>query len=87
MNQFKSRRSYSEFARATKSRARFIRSRESEDFLETVKTTCTSRIEVGPANRCFWRAQLGQDWRAIHQEGEYIDDEAVPYSSTRVKSL
>lgn len=83
--EFLSWRSYLNFARAVGREYRYIRSKESEAFLEAVLATSEGRRVKIPKDRLFWRAQVGHDWRPI---GDDIDDE-IPcaHPQSRMKPL
>lgn len=81
---FASWRSFWDFERSTRRRLRYVRSAETEQFLQTVLTTSESRRIVIPSGRIFWRAQLGHDWRVDPGSEETI---ACAYPRSRMKPL
>ncbi len=87
MADFKSWQSYGEFARATTRRTRYVHDPEVEAFLQIVRETCKKRVETIPAERVWWRAQLGHAHRPFYEEGEYLYDENAPYPPERMKPL
>lgn len=87
MPEFKSWRSYWEFERTVIQRTRYVYGPEVKLFLDTVRQTAEKRIEVLPPEMLLWRAQLGNDWEPINQDGEHIGDAPAPYSPKRMKPL
>jgi hypothetical protein len=83
---FRSWNSYWAFARAIRSRARFIHDRRVRSFLSTVAKTIDSRTITFPVNKVAWRAQLGHDWQEQVQDGHTFD-EPVPFSQERMKPM
>lgn len=82
---FASWRSYWHFARAVNHEFRYIRSPETEAFLEAVRLTSESRRVTIPAKQPFWRAAVGHDWRPI---GDDVEDEMPSaYKPDRMKPL
>lgn len=83
--QFLSWRSYWNFARAVNREYRYIRSAETEHFLQTVRTTSESRRVFLDAGRLFWRAAVGHAWRSMHDD----DDDFLPcaFPQERMKPL
>ena len=53
--------SYSTFSRAVRTRDRFVRDRDTESFLAALLSTAVKRVQVIPAGRGYWRAQLGSE--------------------------
>ncbi|MDI6753247.1 MAG: RES family NAD+ phosphorylase [Thermodesulfobacteriota bacterium] len=81
MSEFKSWQSYWEFAQATTRRTRYVHDPGVEEFLQTVRESCKKQIETIPANRVWWRAQLG------HAHQPMYEDEDFPYPAERMKPL
>ena len=79
MVEFKSYRSYWDFARAVQSQRRYFREAEVEEFLNTVIATSESRVITIPAGTGPWHAQRGCNWQPIYQDEEYIADVPRPY--------
>ncbi|MFD1984025.1 RES family NAD+ phosphorylase [Mesorhizobium newzealandense] len=69
MAEFESWRSYWEFHRTVSRELRFVRTREAEQFLETVLATSAKRRTDFKEGYVFWRSQLGHDWREEGEEG------------------
>lgn len=82
---FRSWRSYWDFARSVRREFRYVRTPETEHFLESVLRTSVDRQITIPAGQLFWRAQLGHDWRPM-DDGS---DEEIPcaYMKDRMKPL
>lgn len=73
MGEFESHRSYRQFAYGVMRKARYIRERAAEDFLETLWETSVSRQEAVDSG-FLCRAQLGVEWeQQDHGEGVVID--------------
>jgi hypothetical protein len=87
MSEFKSWQSYAEFSRVTTYRTRYVHHPEVEEFLHTIRESCKKRIETIPAERVWWRAQLGHAYRPMYEEGKYLYDEPAPYPAERMKPL
>lgn len=85
MNEFKSWNSYTHFANRVRREARFIRTSEDDDFLREVLRTSKSRIKTLPAETGLYRAQLGHDWRPLHQDDRYIDEIPAAHPPARMK--
>jgi RES domain-containing protein len=85
MREFKSYRSYWDFAMSVTNRWRYVQSPDQAAFLETVLSTSADKEEVLPAGSLLWRAQIGHDWREEHL-GEGVREELpVPFSPERMK--
>lgn len=67
---FKSRTDYYKFQRETMKARRFIRSPETEAFLQAVAATCHSRVTVVHVGKELRRAQIAHDLRPITQTGD-----------------
>lgn len=85
MIEFKSWRSYWNFARATKNKARYIHSEEVKDFLHTVLETSKDQEAPTKKGSVLWRAQLGHDFRPCYQDGELMGDIECPHPHDRMK--
>lgn len=86
MSGFRSWQSYWDFERAVRRDRRFVRSAETEAFLENVREGAASRKVTLKEKGIFWRAQLGHDWRT-EKQGD--DEFEVPcaYPPDRMKPL
>ncbi|MFH1982465.1 MAG: RES family NAD+ phosphorylase [Pseudomonadota bacterium] len=85
--QFVSWQDYWKFESIVRKENRYFRSPEINQFLDTVLSTCTSRIVDLPQDKYLWRAQLGHSWRPILHEYEHIADEPSPYPPERMLPL
>jgi hypothetical protein len=85
MATFKSWRSYWNFERAIRREARYVRNAETEQFLTFVRETGHKRAELLPGATLLWRAQSGNDWQPLHEDGTYIDDIPCPHPPERMK--
>ncbi len=87
MAEFKSWQGFGDFERAVKRQMRYVRTSDTEDFLDAVRQTAEKRIEVLPAGMSLWRAQLGVDLQSEYEDGELISETPRPYSKDRMKPL
>lgn len=87
MNEFKSWRSYRNFAWRVKNENRYFLTPEDDKFLQEIRRTSKSRIRKLPAEFPLWRAQLGHAWRPIYEEDELIDEIPTQYPPDRMKPL
>ena len=86
MRQFESHRSYRQFAHVAMRKARYIRDRETDDFLETLWETSITRQETVDGE-FLYRAQLGAEWeQQDHGEGVVVDV-PTPLNPERMKPL
>lgn len=72
MNEFKSYRSYRNFALSVTRRWRYSRDGEKSEFLEVVLATSVSRQTTIRAGKKLWRAQLGNEWGT-----EVLDEDTI----------
>jgi len=72
--EFKSWRSYQDFARAVKYQNRYIRDPDVEEFLQTLLFITKGRKKRIPKGKLFWRAQLGYCLEPVEVDGEHVDD-------------
>jgi RES domain len=84
MGEFKSWDAYGLFSRETARQRRFVRTRESDQFLGAVAVTCKDRLRSVAVGHIFWRAQLGHDTR--WDEGQQADED-VALGTERMKPL
>ena len=87
MNEFKSWRSYRNFANRVRRKARYIRTPEDEDFLCEVLRTSASRIRDVPTGTGMWRAQLGHAWKPHYEGDRHVADLPAAYLPARMKPL
>ena len=85
MQEFESWRSYWRFEVAVTQRARYFRDPDVERFLGAVQQTGEKRGQVLFPGHPLWRAQLGNYWEPIYQQGEHVDDSPTPYPPERMK--
>jgi hypothetical protein len=86
MKEFASVYGYQRFAEEVQRKNRFIRNKESEDFLDAVLETCQKRISNASSGGKLWRAQLGCDWRP-EGEGEEIFEVPCGYRPLRMSPI
>ncbi len=92
MSEFKRYHSYESFAQEVKNHSRYVRSQESEEFLNAVKASVKKRVNQVKSGEKYWRAQLGHDIETIveinpHGCGDIAEDRPCPYSPDRMKPL
>lgn len=85
--EFKSWRSYPEFAGAAKYRWRYVRHSDSDRFLEPVLFTSKARERHIPKGTIFWRAQLGNDLEPVDVGGGTMADFPRAFRFDRMKPL
>ena len=85
INEFKSWKSYRQFASRVRSQARFFRTVEDEEFLRKVLRTSENRNRELPADFGLWRAQLGNDWRPIDRNNPDAGEVPTAYPPYRMK--
>lgn len=86
MAPFKSYRSYQIFEWKAKRGNRFIHDSETLAFLKAVYTTSKEREMSVLKNNVLWRAQLGNDWRDVKVDDDYVE-EPCPFEKKRMKPL
>ena len=74
------------FAHAVRHSARFIHGPQVSDFLDTLQQTSSQRRRSLSKGTFLWRAQFGSATKECEQD-DVVWDEAVPYSSARMKPL
>jgi len=89
---FKSQRDYYHFRREVVRSRRYIRSLETEAFLQAVSATCHARERIFKAGAGLRRAQVAHGLRPIYQYGEdgeeiYIDDIECAAKKARMMPL
>ncbi len=87
MSEFKSWKSYRDFANRIRRENRFIRTTEDEDFLLEVLRTSESRHRELPKDFGLWRAQLGHSWRDFYEHDRYVGEIPCAYPPERMKPL
>lgn len=85
--EFKSYQSFHRFEYKTKRENRYIHDAEVRTFLEAILVTSKSRERSFAKDKFLWRAQLGNDWSPIIQNGEEVAEEPAPFSAERMKPL
>jgi RES domain-containing protein len=81
---FSSPEAFDDFAREIGACSRYIRSPESECFLQAVAATCRRRSSSIERGTIFWRAQVGHGWE---REGAGSRKVPGPHSRERMKPL
>ena len=87
MSEFKSWRSYRNFANRVRRKTLFIRTPADDDFLREILRTSARRIIDVSAGARLWRAQLGHDWKPHCQGDQYVTDIPAPHLPARMKPL
>jgi len=86
-SEFKSWRSYFDFAGATKYQRRYIRDLDTDRFLGTVLSTSKGRERPIPKETIFWRSQLGYDLEPVDVDGEHISELPRAFRFGRMKPV
>lgn len=81
---FKTGRAFSNFEREVKKNRRYIRTREAEHFLSSIRRTCDEKLSNISQGRQFWRAQAGHRWRNFDESDQKIP---TAYASERMVPL
>tara|TARA_Y100000588_G_C14266464_1_gene930145 strand:- start:1057 stop:1806 length:750 start_codon:yes stop_codon:yes gene_type:complete len=84
---FKSWNSYMQFSHSVKNKSRYVLDDVAHSFLQGIRDTCESRVEVIQPNSEMWRAQMGHDLLPLMQGDIHVDDIFVPYSEKRMRPL
>jgi RES domain-containing protein len=87
MPEFKSWRSFRDFERTVKGHRRYIRTPDTEEFLDVVRQTAEKRVEIIPTGTSFFRAQRDCVTDSTYENGELISEVALPYGKDRMKPL
>src|SRR5689334_21047790 len=83
--EFKSRRSYRDFAMSVTRRWRHVRTADDAGFIEAVVATSTGKEELIPIGFTLWRAQTGNDWQT-REIAEGVEEELpAPMCKERMK--
>ena len=84
MAEFATLRSYSDFERSVKNKARFVHDQNVSDFLTVVLKTSASRRKRISKGKTFFRAQRGFEWRTENSGEEDEFDVETAYSPERM---
>jgi hypothetical protein len=84
VREFESHRSYRQFAHRAMRKARYIRGREADEFLETLWETSVARQETVDAG-FLYRAQLGVEWESQDYGEGVVIDVPTPLDPDRMK--
>jgi hypothetical protein len=86
MSEFRSYRSFLDFAAYVRRHRRYRLPAEHLAFLDTVVATAKSRIETIPAGTIFSRAQVGHEWRP-EGDAEHTFEVECAYGPERMKPM
>lgn len=75
---FETWRAFTEFEKDVRKNRRFVRTKKTEAFLDTIRHTMKMRRARVSAGRGFWRAQLGFDLRKVDEIGEKVPSAFQP---------
>jgi len=75
---------FERFAREIGSRSRYVRSAESQRFLDAVAATSGARVRSVDAGTIYWRAQVGHGWQRDGAGGRKVRG---PHPRERMKPL
>lgn len=86
--EFKSWLDYHHFAHAVKRQARYIRTNDTDSFLQAVLHTAGCRSEILPSGAFLWRARLDHEVAQLPIPGtDEFYDQPVPLSEDKMKPL
>ena len=74
MPAFQSADAYGRCARAVTRSTRYVRDSQANDFLDALVRQASDRVDVVPARRVLWRAQLDHGWEPVREGSEVIDE-------------
>ena len=81
---------YQQFADSVRTNLRYVRSRATDDFLDNVLATCSSRELTIPRGRVYWRARLGCEYERVTSgdgDTEVCWEKDRPYSHDAMKPI
>lgn len=84
--EFRSWGSYLRFQHVVRSELRYVRSADTEEFLQTVLATALNRVEKIKTGTLLWRVQLGNDYREVLSP-DLVVRVPCPYPAARMKPL
>ena len=86
MPEFKSYRSYFDFASSVRSKCRYIYDKPTYDFIEAVQQTCGKYSADIKEGSILFRAQRGCDTRPVFEQetNEHIADEDCDWGQTLI---
>jgi hypothetical protein len=80
---FRSAHAYRDFVASVRRSFRYVRANDQQAFLNAVAAIVSDREVTMDKGQLLWRAQLGNDWRHLEQDG--IDDEVpAPYRASGI---
>jgi hypothetical protein len=82
--------SYNLFEESVQNELRFVRSKSSEQFLNEVRASCSSRKSSIPKDRKFWRARLGCEYEDVtrdYPDISVVTPEERPYGRDGMKPI
>jgi len=85
--EFRSYRSYRDFANSVTAIWRYNKNDEQNDFLQTLHATSTGKQETIPGSKILWRAQVGHDWGETQVAFDEFEQVPCAFSATRMKPL
>ena len=83
--EFRSHRSYRDFAFSVMKYWRYVRTSEETSFLETVLATSAGKEEAVPKGSILWRAQIGHAWEDVDLGGGEKTEVQSPFRPERMK--
>ncbi|MFC1924048.1 RES family NAD+ phosphorylase [Chloroflexota bacterium] len=88
MADFRSWQSYYEFEQSVRTKNRYIRDLDAEEFLSTLLTTSRNRTKKLSKGNYLWRSQVGHRWKSVDIDEEgHVDEELYPLPPERMKPL
>jgi hypothetical protein len=83
--EFRSYRSYQEFAVSVTRRWRYVRLPEESSFIETVLATSAGKEEALPVGSMLWRSRIGHDYKPEEVGEGLTEDFPTPFSPDKMK--
>jgi RES domain len=87
MADFRSWGSYVRFEHVVRSESRYVRSTETEEFLQTVLVTAENRVAIISAGTVMWRARLGHEYRNASSSPDLVVWVPYPYPAGGLKPI
>src|SRR3990172_1479171 len=80
-------RDFWKFEQSVKRDRRYVRDKQAEEFLQSLRQTSTKRKLLFKKGSILWRSQVGHCWEPLIQDDEHIDDVPGPLMPERMKPL
>jgi len=87
MFEFDSIYSFQRFSEKVRKTSRFIFDQETIKFLETLYNISQSKVEIVSKDSVCWRAQIGNSWEPLKQNGNDLVEIPCPFHADRMKPI